>query len=43
MVTGAKEEAKTGKLCQALMFLCADNSTAEGAAAKGNSPSPKLF
>jgi hypothetical protein len=38
-----KEEANQGHLCNALIFLCTNNSTMESALVKGNSSSQKLF
>ena len=43
LVEGLEEEAKRGKLTNALLFFFTDNSTAETAIAKGNSPSRHLF
>ena len=43
MVKAIIEEAKKGKLTNALLFIFADNSTVEGAIAKGNSPSEFSF
>jgi len=42
MVDAIEEECKTGNLFHALIFMFTDNSTVEGAVAKGNSPSRKL-
>ena len=43
LVEGVKEAAEKGRLNNALLFLFTDNSTVEGAVAKGNSPSQLLF
>ena len=42
-VKGIRKEAKAGNLHHALLFICTDNSTVEGAVTKGNSPSEHLF
>ena len=43
MVNGIREESEKGNLHHAVLFLCTDNSTVEGAVTKGNTPSPRLF
>ena len=43
LVEGLEEEAKKGKLFNTLLFFFTNNSIAESAIAKGNSPSRHLF
>ena len=43
MVKGIREEAAKGKLDNALLFLCTNNSTVESAVTRGSSASPRLF
>ena len=38
-----EDEAKEGRLDNAMVFLCTDNSTTEAGWYKGNSSSKKLF
>jgi hypothetical protein len=43
VVCALEDEAKEGRLDDAIVFLCTDNSTVEAGLAKGNSTSRKLF